>query len=283
MFIMNTHDDLMIFTNKGKVFSIKGYEVPMAQRTARGRAIVNLIQIGDDDKVAVTLPLKENRVEGYLMLATLHGKIKKTPLSEFANIRSSGKIAIKLLDGDELIGAAITEGNDDMIIAASSGKCIRFNEANVREQGRDTMGVRSISLGADDHVVDMTVLKPDMDIITISEKGYGKRTDQADYTLQGRAGKGLKAGVFNDKTGMLVNLKQLPPDMDIMLITDNGTIIRMSADEISKIGRNTQGVRLMKIKDESKIVGVALAPKGEEEPEGAEGTTDSTDTQSSES
>ena len=265
MFIMNTHDDLLIFTNMGKVYSIKGYEVPMAQRAARGRAIINLIQVSDDEKVAVTLPLEENRTTGNLILATKSGKIKKTALSEFASIRNGGKIAIKLVEGDELISAELTNGNDDIIIAASSGKCIRFNECDVREQGRDTQGVKSINLGADDRVVDMTILKPDMDIITISDNGYGKRTNQEDYRLQGRAGKGIKAGVFNEKTGRLVNLKMLTPNSDIMLITDNGTIIRMNAEDISKIGRNTQGVRLMRIKDDARVVSVALAPQGGEE------------------
>ncbi|MGI6701963.1 MAG: DNA gyrase subunit A [Christensenellales bacterium] len=265
MFIMNTHDDLLFFTNMGKVYSIKGYEVPMAQRTARGRAMVNLIQIDDGEKVAVTLPLSGERKGGNLILATKRGKIKKTSLEEFARIRNSGKIAIKLVDNDELIGAEITTGRDDIIIAASSGKCIRFNEKNVRQQGRDTQGVKSIDLSDDDYVVDMTVLKPDMDIITISEKGYGKRTFQEEYRPQGRAGKGIMAGVFNDKTGRLVNLKQLPPDMDIMLITDNGTIIRMDSEDISRIGRYTQGVRLMRLKEDAKVVSVALAPKDEEE------------------
>lgn len=265
MFIMNTHDDLLIFTNMGKVYSIKGYEVPMAQRTARGRAMINLIQIGDDEKVAVTLPMEEGRTKGNLILATKMGKIKKTPLSEFASIRVVGKIAIKLVEGDELIGAELTSGSNHVLIAASSGKCIRFSEEDVREQGRDTQGVKSIDLEEEDRVVDMTILKPDMDILTISDNGYGKRTNQDEYRLQGRAGKGIKAGVFNEKTGRLVNLKLLPPEMDLMLITDNGTIIRMNADEISRIGRNTQGVRLMRLKEDAKVVSVALAPQGEED------------------
>lgn len=265
LFTMNTHDDLLIFTNKGKVYSVKGYEIPPAQRTARGRAIVNLIQVSDDEKVAVTLPLEENNREGNLLLATKQGKIKKTPLNEFSSIRVSGKIAIKLVEDDELISAELTTGSDDVIIAASSGKCIRFSEKNVREQGRDTQGVKSINLTGDDVVVDMTVITPDLDILTVSDNGYGKRTSQDEYRTQGRAGKGIKAGIFNKKTGKLVNLKLLPDDMDIMLITNQGIVIRMDASDISKIGRNTQGVRLMRIKEESKVVAVALAPKGEEE------------------
>ncbi len=262
IFTMNTHDDLFIFTNAGKVYSIKGYNVPEASRTAKGRAILNLIQIESEEKVAVIMPVpEEKRGDGFLMLATRDGKVKKSALDQFDSIRVNGKIAIRLNDGDELISAELTNGKDDLIIAASSGKCIRFNEQDVREQGRDTQGVNSIKLGENDYVVDMTVVKENMDILTISSNGYGKITSQDDYRQQGRAGKGIKAGIFNEKTGYLVNLKILKPEHDIMLMTEDGTVIRMIPDNISKIGRNTQGVRLMRTKEDDKVVSVALAPQ----------------------
>ncbi|MDR2047521.1 MAG: DNA gyrase subunit A [Clostridiales bacterium] len=258
MFITNTHDDLLFFTNRGKVYSIKGYEVPEAERTARGRAIVNILQLESGEKVTAFMPLKESD-GGFLMLATKRGYIKKTPLSEFARIRKVGKIAVSLNEGDELISAQMTSGGDEIIIASESGQCIRFSENDVRSMGRDAQGVRSIRLAPDDNAVDMTAVKDGYEILTITANGFGKRSDPDDYRLQGRAGKGIKAGVFNEKTGKLVNLKLVSPDDDLMLIADTGIIIRVKAREISKIGRNTRGVKVMRIKDEGKVVSVAVA------------------------
>ena len=182
-----------------------------------------------------------------------------------------GKIAIKLNEGDELISVQLTNGRDEILVASSSGKCIRFAEDDVRMMGRDTQGVRAMKIGDDEEIVDMTVVKDGHEIITVSEFGYGKRTDLNDYRLQSRAGKGIKAGTFTAKTGKLVNMKQINPDDDVMLIADNGIIIRMRAKEISKIGRDTQGVRIMKLKNQGTVVGVAVAsPEIEIEEEGSE-------------
>ncbi|MDR3292625.1 MAG: DNA gyrase subunit A [Clostridiales bacterium] len=264
MFMTNTHDDLLFFTNLGKVYSIKGYEVPEAERTARGRAIINILQLDSGEKVTAFMPLKEDD-SGYLMLATKRGLIKKTPIEEFSRIRKVGKIAISLTDGDELISAQMTTGYDEIIIASQSGKCIRFSEENVRKTGRDTQGVRSMKLDEDDNVVDMTAIRAGYEIMTVTSNGFGKRSDPNDYRIQSRAGKGIKAGVFNDKTGKLVNLKLVSPDDDIMLIADTGIIIRIKAKEISKIGRDTQGVRVMRIKGDAKVVSVAVVPQEDEE------------------
>ncbi len=266
MFVSSTHDDVLFFTNKGKVYSIKGYEIPEAQRTARGRAIVNLIQLGEGEKVQAVVPLKEG-TEGYIAMATERGLIKKTALSEFASIRKVGKIAISIVEGDQLISVQLTGGEDEIIMASREGKCIRFSEKDVRPMGRDTQGVKSINLGEDDKLVDMAVIKPDCEIITITENGYGKRSDIEDYRLQQRAGKGIKAGVFNEKTGKLVNLKLVHEDEDVMIIADSGIIIRIAAKDISKIGRDTQGVRVMKL-SEGKVAVVAVTPHGEEKEEG---------------
>lgn len=260
--ITNTHDKLLFFTNQGKVYAIMGYDVPEASRQAKGRAIVNLLQLSDGEKVNAIIPIKENE-EGNLIMATKNNLIKKTNLTEFESIRKVGKIAIKLLEGDQLISVKLTKGADEIIVATHEGKCIRFSEKDVRPMGRDTQGVKCMDLNDGDYIVDMIVLKPEHKILTISELGYGKRSDVNDYRLQGRAGKGIKAGVFNQKTGKLVNLKQVTDDNDMMLISDNGTIIRMHSTEVSLFGRDTLGVRIMRMADEEKVVSVAVTPKEE--------------------
>ncbi|MBQ3218985.1 MAG: DNA gyrase subunit A [Clostridia bacterium] len=263
MFVTSTHDDILFFTDKGKVYSLKNYMIPEAQRTARGRAIVNLLQLSENEKVRAMIPLKAG-TEGYIMMATRDGLIKKTALSEFASIRKVGKIAISIVEGDELISVQLTSGNDEIIMASHEGKCIRFAETDVRAMGRDTQGVKSMTLNKGDYVVDMAVIKDGYEVITMTENGYGKRTDISDYRLQSRGGKGVKAGVFNAKTGKLVSLKLISDAEDIMIITNGGTIIRVAAIDISSIGRDTQGVRIMRIED-SNVTKIAITPKSEEE------------------
>ena len=263
MFVTSTHDDVLFFTDKGRVYSLKGFMIPEGQRTARGRAIVNLLQLSDNEKVRAMIPLKAG-TEGYIALATKKGLIKKTALTEFASIRKVGKIAISIVEGDELISVQLTSGNDQIIIASHEGKCIRFSEDDVRPMGRDTQGVRSIMLDGDDYVVDMSVIHDNCEVITMTENGFGKRSDIEDYRLQTRGGKGVKAGTFNEKTGKLVSLKLVTDAEDIMIITSNGTIIRVAVADISKIGRDTQGVRIMRI-DDSTVSKIAITPKGDEE------------------
>ncbi len=264
MFVTNTHDDLLFFTNKGKVYCIKAYEVPEAQRTAKGRAVINLLMLSEGEKVTTIIPRKENAL-GNLIMATRNGLIKKTQLEEFASIRKVGKIAIRLLEGDELIGVEVSTGKDDILIASHNGKCIRFNEKDVRNMGRDSQGVRSLKLKEDDFIVDMAIVKENSQIITISENGYGKRSNVEEYRLQSRGGKGVKAGIFNGKTGLLAALKQSFEDEDILLIADNGVIIRTPINQISALSRVSQGVKVMRLKSDNKIVGVALVKKEENE------------------
>ncbi len=259
MFISNTHDDLLFFTNRGKVYCIKGYEVPEAERMARGRAIVNLLQLENGEKVTTVIPRKEN-ARGNLFMATRNGLVKKTNLTEFESIRKTGKIAISLVGDDELIGVDLTTGYDEIIMASHEGKCIRFAEEEVRPMGREAQGVKSIKLDQGDYVVDMAVARNGLEVLTITENGYGKRSDLIDYRLQSRAGKGIKAGVFNKKTGKLVNLKLIDPENDVMLIADNGIVIRIRAKDVSKIGRDTMGVRVMKFKGEAKVVCASESP-----------------------
>lgn len=270
MFVCSTHDDVLFFTNFGKVYAIKGFEVPEAQKNARGRAMVNLLQVSEGEKVTAVVPrTKDTAAEGYLVMATAQGLIKKTALSEFESIRKVGKIAISLNEGDSLIQVEVSGGDNEIIVASHNGKCIRFSENDVRPMGRDTHGVRSIELAEGDYVVDMVILQPDAEIITITENGYGKRSPVEDYRLQTRAGKGIKAGVFNAKTGLLVSLKQVKEDNDVMMICENGIVIRIHANQISKIGRDTQGVRIMRVEN-TKISNVAIAPREEDEPEEGE-------------
>lgn len=269
MFVTSTHDDILFFTDKGRVYSLKCYYIPEAQRTARGRAIVNLLQLSDNEKVCAMIPRKEG-TEGYVILATKNGLIKRTSLSEYESIRKVGKIAISIVEGDSLISAQLSSGNDELIVASYEGKCIRFNENDVRAMGREAQGVRSMDLSAGDYVVDTSVIKPGYEVVTMTEHGYGKRSDVEEYRLQSRAGKGVKAGVFNEKTGKLVSLKLVSDSDDLMIITENGTIIRVAAEDVSRFGRDTQGVRVMRIEG-SLVAGMAISPKSEEE-DGAEET-----------
>jgi len=267
LFITNTHHDLLFFTNLGKVYCIKAYEVPEAAKNTKGRNIINLLQLVEGERVTACIPIEDFSM-GHLMMATAKGIIKKTDISEFKKVKRNGKIAINLKEeDDELISVQLTSGRDEVLMASSSGKCIRFSEEDVRNMGRTASGVKSIKLDKEnDRVVDMTVIMPGYEILTISSNGYGKRSDVEDYRLQSRAGKGIKAGIFNEKTGKLVNLKQVRPDQDVMLISDDGTIIRTRAREISKISRDTQGVRIMKLKNQSsKVVSVAIAQASEED------------------
>ncbi len=267
MFITSSHDSLLFFTNLGKVYIAKAYEIPEAQRQAKGRAIINLLQLSLGEKVNTIIPVRaEGESKDFnLIMATRTGLIKKTVLSEYDNIRKVGKIAIKLVEGDELIGVDITNGRDDILIATNEGKCIRFNETDVRAVGRDSQGVRSIKLSSGDYVVDMAIVHKNSNMLTISENGFGKLTPEDEFRLQQRGGSGVKAGIFNEKTGKLVALKQIDEDCDLLLIADSGIIIRTPVSDISTFSRVSQGVKIMKLKNDAKITGVAITEKEDED------------------
>ncbi len=263
MFVCSSHDDLLLFSSYGKVYRIKAFEIPEAARTARGRAMVNLVQIAQEEKITTIIPVKEN-AEGFIAFATKNGMIKKTRLEEFERINRNGKIAIKLNEGDALISVQFTTGENELMIASRAGKCIRFSESNVRSMGRDTAGVRAMKLeDENDALVDMLVVDESKDLLTVTANGFGKRSRLEDYRIQGRAGKGIKAGTFNEVTGALVNLKQVTEDDDVMLISDGGTIIRMHCSAISKFGRASRGVRLMRLKDGA-VATVAVTERDDE-------------------
>ncbi|MEG1752061.1 MAG: DNA gyrase subunit A [Clostridia bacterium] len=265
IFITCTHSDLLFFTSEGRVYVLKAYEIPEAQKQAKGRAMLNLLQLRDGECVTAIIPIAENESRKNIIMATKNGLIKKTNISEFISIRKVGKIAITLVDGDTLVAVGLTDDIHDVLIAGSSGKCIRFNAMQIREVGRSARGVKSMNLKKNEHIVDMEVIDDTCQILTISENGYGKRCNPSEYRLQGRGGMGVKAGIFNEKTGDLVNLKQVKEDQDIIIVSDNGVVIRTPAENISLLSRNTQGVKLMTLKGDAKVVCVAPAEKESEE------------------
>ncbi len=273
MRVTSTHDQIMFFTNKGRAYTLKCYQIPEASRTARGTAIVNLLQIASDEKVTCMVEVSDALGEENLVMATRQGMIKKTPYSEFANLRKNGLIAIVLKEDDELIGVVRTDGNDEILLGSRKGMCIRFNEKHIRPMGRASMGVKSMKLDEDDEIIDMMPIEEGADVLSITSLGYGKRTNPDEYREQGRNGKGILAAKLTDKTGELTALLMVQPEEDILLITDDGTIIRNRVEDIRICGRNSQGVRLMKLQEGSRIISVARADKEEEADEAAEPET----------
>ena len=264
MIIVNTHEEIMFFTNKGRVYNLKCYQIPEAGRTARGVAIVNLLQIGGGEKVTAMIPVPRGLDEHYLVMMTRKGMIKRTPFSEFANLRKTGLIAITLKDDDELCAVNLTDGNQSLIIGSRQGRALRIQESSIRIIGRSGMGVRAMKLREDDELIDMSPVAEGQQILAITTGGYGKRTDPEQFREQGRNGMGIKAITLTDKTGELAAQLSVDVNEDILLITDGGAIIRMAVKDIREAGRATQGVRLMRLAEGSKIVGVARA---EQEPD----------------
>lgn len=260
LFITSTHDNLLFVTNKGKMYRIKAYEVPEARRQAKGTAAINLIGIDAGEQIRSIIPIREFNDNEYLMFVTKKGIIKKTKLSEFDTIRKTGLVAIKIADDDELIGVSKTDGTKDIFIVTRYGKGIRFNENDVRETGRNTMGVKAISVEEEDDLVSMCIIKMSDEnkyILTVTENGYAKITVSSEYRCQNRGGKGMKAHNVNDKTGPIVGSLIVEKEDDIMLLSTNGVIIRMHATGISIMGRDTQGVIAMRLNDDDKVASIA--------------------------
>ena len=260
MFVVNSHDDLMFFSNLGKVYVLRAYNIPEAGRQNKGRALVNLLPLESDEKINTILKFERDD-SAYLVLATKKGLIKKTKLSEFDNVRKNGKIAIKLNENDSLISAKIIHPNDELLIASDNGKCLRFNEKTIRLVGRTSLGVKGMKIEPDENIIDMIAIVPDMDLLTVTEKGYAKRSKISDYRLQGRRGKGLKAGVFNEKTGKVVAMRPIDENKDILAISGDGVMIRTHADSINLVSRTSLGVRLMKVSANDKVVSVAVVDR----------------------
>lgn len=267
LIMTSTHDYLMFFTNTGKAHKLKAFEVPEASRTARGTPAVNFLSLLQKERITALIPVKEFLEEKYLIAVTKQGSIKKTPLSEYDTNRTSGIIAIKLKDEDRLIDVKQTTGNNSVIIVTKKGKCICFSEKDVRAMGRVAGGVRAIKLDKDDEVVSMSLVDPDQELLVVTENGYGKRTPVKEYKVQVRGGKGLLTydkSKFK-KTGSLIGAMVVDKDDEILLINSDGIIIRIRANEISELGRATQGVKIMKVGDETKIVSMAKVIKEDDD------------------
>lgn len=270
MFVTNSHQYLMFFTDKGKVYRIKAYEIPDLSRIARGTPVINLIQIEQGESIQAVIPVEDFNEDQFLFFATKHGIVKKTPLDDYVNIRKGGLIAINLREEDSLVGVKLTDGEQEIIMGTNSGMSIRFSERDVRSMGRSATGVKGITLDHDDYVIDMDVIDPANDVLIITEKGYGKRTPTSEYRLQTRGGKGIKTINVTEKNGPVVGLKVVNDEEDLMVITASGTIIRTSIDGISQMGRYAQGVKIINIRDEDAVATVTRCDKAEEEEESAQ-------------
>ncbi|HIS02013.1 MAG TPA: DNA gyrase subunit A [Candidatus Excrementavichristensenella intestinipullorum] len=268
MYVTSTHDPLMFFTNRGRAYQMNCYEIPEAGRTARGTAIVNLLQLEGGERVNTMLPIPEEKVEGhYLVMVTRNGIIKRTALNEFTNMRRTGLIALILKEDDDLIAVRLTDGHREIFVGTRQGMSIRFSEEDVRCMGRAATGVKAIELAPGDAVVDAAVLEEDAQVLSITENGYGKRTQLDEYRVQSRGGKGVKAMNLTDKTGPLARQLLVHEEEDVLILTDDGIIIRTPVSSISVLGRATQGVRVMRVAQEAKVVCVARAEAEEDLPE----------------
>ncbi|MEG0269474.1 MAG: DNA gyrase subunit A [Clostridia bacterium] len=265
LIIVNTHEDIMFFTNRGRVYTLKCYQIPEAGRTARGMAIVNLLQVAGDEKVTAMIPVPKDTGEHFLVMMTMRGMIKRTPYNEFANLRKNGLIAITLKEDDELRAVELTDGTQSLLLGSRFGKALRFSEEKIRVIGRTGMGVHAMRLRDEDEMIDMCVIREEQMILGITTNGYGKLTNPEQYREQGRNGMGIAAMSLTDKTGLLAAQLAVSMEEDILLITDDGVIIRMAVADIRESGRNTQGVRLMRIAQSAQIVAVARAEQEEEE------------------
>jgi len=264
LFIAGTHDYLMFFANTGQAYWLKVHEIPQASRAARGKPIVHCLGMKPNEQVTALVRVKEFAESECLIFATRLGTVKKTLLSEYANVRANGIRAINIDDGDELIDVQISDATSDIILATTRGMSIRFHQGDVREMGRATTGVKGIELDKGDAVIGMVVLRRDATILVVSEHGYGKRSELSEYRVQKRGGKGIITFKVTDKTGPLVALKEVLPDDELMMITKHGVIIRVPVEGIRVIGRNTQGVRVMNLEAGDAVQAVARVVKEDE-------------------
>ncbi|GAA2863784.1 DNA gyrase subunit A [Lactobacillus intestinalis] len=261
----STHDMLLFFTNKGKVYSKKAYEIPEYGRTAKGLPIINLLQLEKGEKIQTVINIPEGADDNYLFFITKMGTVKRTHVGEFSNIRNSGLIALTLRDGDELSNVLTTDGKQNILIGTHLGYAVTFNEGDVRPMGRTAAGVRGINLRDHDYVVGSEVIKPNDDVLVISEKGYGKRTSASEYPIKGRGGKGIKTSNVTEKNGPLAGVTVIDGTNDIMVITTDGIMIRFKTDDVSQTGRSTMGVRLIKVSGDNKVASLAIVPNEEDQ------------------
>ena len=290
MLMTTSHHYLMFFTNMGRVYRIKAYEIPEASRTSRGTAIINLIPLQPDEKITAMIPIKEYEDNKYLFMATKNGIVKKTPIRDYENIRKTGLAAINLRDDDKLIEVKITDNNEDIFLFTKYGQCIRFKETDVRSTGRTTMGVIGMNLSDGDKIIAMQMASQGDSVMIVSEKGLGKCTKISEFTTQNRGGKGIKYYKITEKTGNLIGVKSVHEDDEIMLITTEGIIIRIKVNETALLGRITSGVKLIDLKDGVTVASVArvvedkslISPENEE-PESTESENEENSVEKTES
>jgi DNA gyrase subunit A len=265
LYVTSSHNYIFFFTNKGKVYRIKAYEVPELGRAAKGIPIINLLNIEQGEQVQAVIPVKDLSAEMYVFMATRRGIVKRTSLEDFSNIRKGGLIALNIRDDDELIGVKLTDGKQEIIMGTKLGMSIRFSENDVRVMGRVATGVKGVQLSPDDVLIDMDVVRPQADVLVVTSRGYGKRTTIEDYRGQSRGGKGIKTLNVTPKNGHIVALKVVDPEDDLMIITNSGVMIRLHINEISELGRYTQGVKLISLKEDEEVSTVARVVSTEDE------------------
>ena len=265
LFMTHTHHYIMFFTNTGRVYRMKGYEIPEASRTSRGTAIVNLLQLMPGEKISAIIPIDEYRDGEYLFMATKKGLVKKTPIKEYAFVRKTGLAAITLREEDELIEVKYTNSDQEVFLVTRYGQCIRFDEKDVRPTGRNSMGVRGMNLSDRDNVIGMQLSSQGSDLLIVSEKGMGKRTPLDEFTCQNRGGKGIKCYKITEKTGNVVGIKAVGDEDEIMIINTEGIVIRMKCSGISVLGRVTSGVKLINLQEGDIVASIAKVRKGDEE------------------
>ncbi|MFT4633291.1 MAG: DNA gyrase subunit A, partial [Crocinitomicaceae bacterium] len=255
--VASTHDTILCFTNRGKVYWLRVFEIPVASRAARGRPMINILPLNEDEKITAMLPIKEFRDDRFIFMATANGTVKKTPLMDFSRRRTSGLIAIELEDTNTLVGVALTMGDSDVMLFTSGGKAIRFKESDVRAMGRTARGVRGIKLKQGQALISLIIPQPDAELLVASERGYGKRTSVEEFSVIGRGGQGVISIKISDRNGPVVGVLQIHGGDEVILISDQGTLVRIRGDDVSTQGRNTQGVRLINLASDEHLVGLA--------------------------
>ncbi|MDY0136629.1 MAG: DNA gyrase C-terminal beta-propeller domain-containing protein, partial [Thiomicrospira sp.] len=266
--VASTHDMLLCFSNRGKLYWQKTWQLPLASRGARGKPIVNVFPLEDGESISSILPVKEFDDEHFVFMATKHATVKRVRLSDFSRPRANGIIAVDLKDGDELVGTALTNGNQDVMLFADGGKAIRFKESDVRVMGRQACGVRGMKLAENQKVISMQIAMPDTLILTATENGFGKCTPVDDYSTINRGGQGVISIKTSERNGKVVAALNATPDQEVVLITNKATLVRTRVSEISVVGRNTQGVKLINVGKDEVVVGLALVNASDEEDDG---------------
>ncbi|ELR67484.1 DNA gyrase subunit A [Photobacterium marinum] len=265
LLVANTHDTILCFSSRGRMYWLKVYQLPHATRTARGKPIVNILPLEEDERITAILPVKEYEEDKFVFMATADGTVKKTPLTDFSRPRSAGIIAVNLRDGDSLIGVDLTDGSDDIMLFSSAGKVVRFSEDQVRGMGRTAAGVRGIKLAENDQVVSLIVPQNEGDVLTVTENGYGKRTELSEYPTKSRATQGVVSIKVSERNGSVVGAVQVEEGDEFMMITNGGTLVRTRVAEVSRVGRNTQGVTLIRTADDEQVVGLQRIDEPEED------------------